>query len=94
MSCDDDKKVPFREWAIETMVAVLEAVAPVVIVILLLAIPLLPVLIVVAVSGPGEEKSPVVVVEQGGHLFVYPRYYGGILHHPDCPCGRAEGGEE
>jgi hypothetical protein len=90
MSCDDDKKVPFQEWAVETMFAVLETVAPVVIVFLILAVILLPVLIVAAGSGPGEEKSPIVVVEQDGHLFVYPRYSGGILHHPDCPCGRAE----
>jgi len=92
MSCDDDGKVPFGEWAAETADAVLEMVAPVVIVILLLAILSLPVLIAAAVSGPREEKSPVVVVEQDGHLFVYPRYSGGILHHPSCPCGRAEGG--
>jgi len=26
-------------------------------------------------------------VEHDGHWFVGPRYAGGLLHHPDCPCG-------
>lgn len=29
-------------------------------------------------------------VEHDGHWFVGPRYSGGLLHHPDCPCGKAE----
>jgi hypothetical protein len=29
-------------------------------------------------------------VEHDGHWFVGPRRAGGLLHHPDCPCGKAE----
>ena len=32
-------------------------------------------------------------VEHDGHWFVGPRYSGGLLHHPDCPCGKAEEGK-
>ena len=29
-------------------------------------------------------------VEHDGHWFVGPKFSGGLLHHPDCPCGKAE----
>lgn len=32
-------------------------------------------------------------VEHDGHWFVGPRRSGGLLHHPDCPCGKAEEGK-
>ena len=32
-------------------------------------------------------------VEHDGHWFVGPRNSGGLLHHPDCPCGKAEEGK-
>ena len=54
------------------------------------------VLVVAANTEPTQEKSTVTVndylrtVEHDGHWFVGPRYSGGLLHHPDCPCGKAE----
>ena len=32
-------------------------------------------------------------VEHDGHWFVGPRRAGGLLHHPDCPCGKEEEGK-
>jgi hypothetical protein len=29
-------------------------------------------------------------VQHDGHRFVSSRSTGGLLHHPDCPCGKAE----
>ena len=46
---------------------------------------------------PVAQKDPTVTVneylrtvEHDGHWFVGLRYSGGLLHHPDCPCGKAE----
>jgi hypothetical protein len=68
------------------------------------ALPVMFVLALVAcaiVDGSGKDSPspadpivPAVVylrtVEHDGHWFVAPRYEGGLLHHPDCPCGKAE----
>lgn len=50
----------------------------------------------IAITEPAQDKSTVTVneylrtVEHDGHWFVGPRNSGGLLHHPDCPCGKAE----
>lgn len=48
-------------------------------------------------DDPVVHKDPTVTmndylrtVEHDGHWFVGPRNSGGLLHHPDCPCGKAE----
>jgi hypothetical protein len=69
-----------------------------------LALPVMFVLALVACAiagGSGKDKpSPadttvtvsdyLRTVEHDGHWFVGPGYAGGLLHHPDCPCGKAE----
>ena len=54
-------------------------------------------LVFAATAEPVAQKDPTVTVndylrtvEHDGHWFVGPRNSGGLLHHPDCPCGKAE----
>ena len=57
----------------------------------------LAVVVITRTEEPVAQKDPTVTVndylrtvEHDGHWFVGPRKSGGLLHHPDCPCGKAE----
>jgi hypothetical protein len=61
-----------------------------------LAVLALAVVVIIRTEEPAQASTTVAVteylrtVEHDGHRFVSSRSTGGLLHHPDCPCGKAE----